>query len=134
MGLILPESIEYRVTERSNSPSSAANWISLSIFCYINQLAALLGGLAKIASWISLLLYSLWWDCRAIYSSSIYVKPYHKTSHFNCAQFGKGKNYHCWIPPRHIKTSDRRPMWYIWYNKIPQLSLLNLKEIRCFFS
>ena len=53
-----PESIDNREVQLERS--SAANWISLSVFCYINPLAALVGDLEKNASWISLLQYSLW--------------------------------------------------------------------------
>ena len=48
----VPESIDNREVQLERS--SAANWISLSVFCYINRFAALIGDLAKIASWISL--------------------------------------------------------------------------------
>ena len=46
--ILLPESIEIR--EVKLEPSSAANRISLSLFCYINPLSTLLGDLAKIGS------------------------------------------------------------------------------------
>ena len=53
---VVSESIDNREVQLERS--SAANWISLSVFCYINPLAALVGDLAKIGSWNYLLLYT----------------------------------------------------------------------------
>ena len=73
---MVAESINNREVQLERS--SAANWISLSVFCYINQMAALLGHLAKSASWISLLHYSLWYIQVAIkvnQSENVFISP-----------------------------------------------------------
>ena len=72
---VCPESIDNREVQLERS--SAANWISLSVFCYINPLAALVGDLAKISSWISLLHYSLWLNSLSLIFSEIRATATH---------------------------------------------------------